>query len=83
MKKYLVDVYLPASGKHYDVYLPAGKKIGEATQLLVNIIESLSGGSYKGTADTVLLDANSGEPFNRNVTVYDTGIRNSSRLILV
>lgn len=83
MKKYLVDIYLPACGKHYDVYLPTGKQIGEATQLLVSIAESLSGGSYKGTADTILLDANSGEPFNQSDTVYDAGIRNSSKLILI
>jgi len=83
MKKYLVDIYLPASGKHYDAYLPTGKKIGEATQLLVNIAESLSGGSYKGTADTILLNATTGEPLNRNLTVFDAGIRNSSKLILI
>ena len=83
MKKYLVDVYLPASGEHYDVYLPAGKQIGEATQLLVSMAESLSGGSYKGTVNTVLLDAGNGEPFNRDLTVYDVGIRNSSKLILI
>ena len=83
MKKYLVDVYLPATGKHYDVYLPTGKQIGEATQLLVSIAESLSGGSYKGTADSLLLNANSGEPLNRDFTVYDAGIRNSSKLILI
>ena len=83
MKKYLVDVYLPAVGKHYDVYLPTGKQISEATQLLVNIAESLSGGSYKGTADAVLIDAVNGEPLNRSETVYDAGIRNSSKLILI
>ena len=82
MKKYLVDVYLPAAGRHYDVYLPAGKKIGEATRLLVDIAESLAGGSYKGTAESVLLRAESGEPINRGDTVYDAGIRNSSKLIL-
>jgi hypothetical protein len=83
MKKYLVDVYLPASGQHYDVYLPTGKQIGEATQLLASLAESLSGGSFQGTADTVLLNAISGEPLNRHATVYDVGIRNSSRLILI
>ena len=83
MKKYLVDVYLHAIGKHYDVYLPTGKQIGEATQLLVGMVESLSGGSYKGVADSLLLDANSGKPFNRSETVYDVGIRNSSKLILI
>lgn len=83
MRKYLVDVYLPATGKHYDAYLPAGKKIGEAVKLLVNIAESLSGGSYKGTANAVLLNAENGEMYDRNDTVYDVGIRNSSKVILV
>lgn len=83
MKKYLVDIHLPAAGKHYDAYLPSGKLIGEATTLLVNIMESLSGGIYKGTPDSVLLDAVSGEPYDRNTTVYDAGIRNASKLILI
>ena len=83
MKKYLVEVYLPAAGKHYDVYMPTGKHIGETTQLLVRIAESLSGGSYRGTADTVLINTDDGEPLNRNDTVYDAGIRNSSKLILI
>lgn len=83
MKKYLVDVYLPATGTHYDVYLPTGKKVGEATQLLVGIVESLSGGSYKGGVDSLLINARNGEPYTREVTVYDAGIRNSSKLILI
>ena len=83
MKKYLVGVYLPALGKNYDVYLPAAKQIGEATGLLVRIAESLSGGNYMGTADSMLLNADSGEPFEQSETVYDAGIRNSSKLILI
>lgn len=82
MRKYLVDIYLPASGEHYDTYLPAGKMIGEVTFLLVSIAESLSS-EYKGTADAVLINAISGEILNRNKTVYDAGIRNASKLILI
>ena len=83
MKKYLVDVYLPAIGTHYDAYLPTGKQIGEATRLLANIAESLSGGSYKGSEHTVLINAMTGEPFYQGDTVFDAGIRNSSKLILI
>ena len=83
MKKYLVDLYLPTVGKHYDVYLPAGKTVNESTGLLVEIAESLTGGSYKGTENSVLLDAETGMPLHGRVTVYDAGIRNSSRLILI
>ena len=61
MKKYLVDVYLPAIGQHYDAYLPAERRVHEVTQLLVEIAEKLSDGAFAGTADTMLLDAFSGE----------------------
>lgn len=83
MKKYLVDIYLPASGKHYDAYLPAGKTVGEAAFLLIEIVQTLSGGDYRGSADSVLLNAASGEVYDRDITVYDAGIRNSSKLILI
>ncbi|MCL2813452.1 MAG: hypothetical protein FWD23_02510 [Oscillospiraceae bacterium] len=83
MKKYLVDVYLPAVGAHYDVYLPAGKRVGEAVSLLAGIMESLSGGGFKSRADPVFLDADGGEPIDYGISVYDAGIRNASRLILI
>lgn len=83
MKKYLVDVYVPAIGIHYDVYLPTRKQVGEAMQLLIKMVESLSSGSYKGTANSTLIKAHNGIPLNLNDTVYDAGIRNSTKLILV
>jgi len=83
MKKYLVDIHLPAAGKHLDVFLPAEKYIGEAIPLLVSAAESLSGGSYKGTPDAMLLNAVTGEPYPLNLTVEDAGIRNASHLILI
>jgi len=83
MKKYLIDLYLPSVGKHYDVYLPAGKKIGEATELLISIAESLSRGGYRGNENSVLINAKNSEPLDRNFTVHDAGIRNSEMLILI
>ncbi|MFI3312542.1 MAG: hypothetical protein R3Y62_01515 [Eubacteriales bacterium] len=83
MKKYLVDVYLPTIGTHYDVYLPANKTMQETTRLIVQLVERLSGGSYKGGLSPVLMAAESGDSFPRNVTVHDAGIRNAAKLILV
>lgn len=83
MKKYLVDVYLPSIGAHYDTYLPAGKRISETTGLLVRIAEHLSSGGYMGTPDAMLLDAETGSPIPPDLTVYDAGIRNAHHLILV
>lgn len=83
MKKYLVDVYLPASGQHFDAFLPAWKQVHEVTKLLVNITSSLSGGSYQGTQDAMLLNAENGIPLDADSTVHDVGIRDASRLILI
>ncbi len=83
MKKFLVDVYIPAVNKHMDVFLPAGKLISEATGLLAGLAESIYAGSYKGTRDAILLDAVHGNPFNREITVFDAGIRNASKLLLI
>ena len=83
MNKYLVDVYLPASGEHFDVFLPINKFIGEVISLLADIAVSLSGNSFKRTTDTVLINAANGEVYNFNDTVFDAGIRNSTKLILI
>ena len=83
MKKYLVDVFVPAIGVHYDVYLPTRKQVAEAMRLLINIVESLSGGSYKGTPNSTLLREHDGVALNLNETIHDAGVRNSSKLILV
>ncbi len=83
MKKYLVDVFLPTLGQHYDAYLPANKTVYETIALLSQIAESLSEGSFKGSNNTMLLDADSGEPYLMTDTIYKAGIRGASRLILI
>ena len=55
MKKYLVDVYLPAASMHVDVFVPSNKQIGEIIRLLVTAVQPLSCSSYLGTADAMLL----------------------------
>ncbi len=83
MKKYLVDVYLPASGDHFDAFLPVNKSIGEVISLLAETVVPLTGNSYERTADTVLINAASGEVYDFNTTVLDSGIKNASKLILI
>lgn len=83
MNKYLVDVYLPTSGEHFDVFLPANKLIGEVISLLADMVVPLSGNSFVKTDDTVLVNAANGGIYDVNSTVFDAGIRNSTKLILI
>ena len=48
MRKYLVDIYIPAAGQHLDAFIPSNKTIGEVTGLLVSAAEKLVAGSYPG-----------------------------------
>ena len=83
MKKYLVDVYLPAAGEHFDVRLPTGKRVREAVELLGLLAEPLTNGNYQPGSSSMLLDAQTGQQLPMDVTVHDAGVRNASRLILV
>ena len=83
MKKYLVDIYLPSTGVHYDAYLPAGKKIGEATELLAGMMEKLTNHSYKSSEHSLLLRADNGEVLQKDITVFASGICNAAKLILI
>lgn len=83
MRKYLVDIYIPAAGQHLDAFIPSNKTIGEVTGLLVSAAEKLVAGSYMGTSDSMLIDTESGSPYNPTITVDEAGIRNASRLILI
>lgn len=83
MNKVLVDILLPASGTHFDVYIPLDIMMYEAVRLVSQMLTDLSGGNYRASADAVLSDAQSGMIYNVNIPVAETGIRNGSKLMLV
>lgn len=83
MKKYLVDIFLPSIGQHYDAIIPSEKQISEAVLLLSRMAEALSGGDYRQTPDAILMWANNGSPLSPELTVQESGIRNGSHLMLV
>ena len=82
MKKYLVDVFFPSIGNHYNVYLPSSRKVREVTQLLVQLASSLTDGGYQATTPMLLWAVN-GSRLDPDLTVEEAEIRNSSHLILV
>lgn len=83
MNKVLVEIFLPAAGMHFDVYLPLESKMSEVLTLVSSLLSDLSDGKYKATGDAVLCDAESGIIFNINMAVYELGIRNGSQLMLI
>ena len=83
MDKVLVEVFLPAAGVSYDVYIPQSSRMSEVLGLVSKVIEDLSKGKYKITAESVLCDRNAGIIFNINLSVAELGIKNGSKLMLI
>ncbi len=58
-------------------------RVGEIAGLAAALAADLSEGSYKAGRQTVLLNADTGAPYDVNMTAYDQGIRNGTQLILI
>ena len=56
MDKVLVEVFIPASEKSYDVFLPLQSKLHEVVYLLAGTMTELSQGYFSATHDTILCE---------------------------
>lgn len=81
--KYIVEVYLPAAQKKFDMRIPAASKMGEINSLVASLASDLSAGSYKATSQSILINAASGEMYDVDMTASEQGIRNGTQLILI
>lgn len=83
MDKVLVEVYLPASEKSFDVFLPLESKLYEVVYLLTNTMTELTEGEFSPSHDTILCNRHSGTILNINMTVEENGVINGAKLMLI
>lgn len=83
MNRIKVEVYLPAIMKSFDVQLPADLQLSKAIPLLAQALSQLSGTSYVPDATPLLCERDSGGILNINMTAWNLGLRNGSRLMLI
>ena len=57
MEKILTEVFLPAQGKCYDVYLPTDQLVQEILPRLSKMLAELSDGDFVPTGNEVLCSA--------------------------
>jgi hypothetical protein len=83
MDKILVEIYLPAANRNYDVYIPLKSKLHEIVALLAVAVTELSAGYFTGTNDTVICDKVTGIVFDINMSAEEIGLYNGSKLMLI
>jgi len=83
MNKIYVILYVPLIAERYEIMIPVSKKLNCILSLLVKSVNELSGGSYPLDRNTLLYKKNNGQPYDLNITVKESDIRNGSEIILV
>lgn len=82
MNKVLIEVTLPAAGMSYDIFVPDSMQIGTLTMLTASVFSRLSGGTYTVGEQAVLCSRKTGEPYDANARLFETDIRNGTKLLL-
>lgn len=83
MDKYLIEVYLPYTGKSYDLRIPSDITIADAINLISIALEKVTDGVYRSTKDSVLCDRENRQILDINKTADELNLKNGSQLILI
>ncbi|MFB0843419.1 methyltransferase [Paenibacillus oleatilyticus] len=83
MDKILVEVFVPALARTYDVYIPLTTKLWEVETLLTGAIAELSNGYFAPTRDTVLCERTTGSVLDIGMSAHESGLHHGSRLMVI
>lgn len=83
MNKIIIQVYLPANGKTYDVRVPENMYVYDVARVLAELFsESAKGFYYKGDVN-ILCFRESGKSLLQNCTLKELGVSNRTQLMFV
>lgn len=83
MDKILVKLYVPIIEEQYDVWLPLNQKIYNIINLLMKAIYEITGGYYKPVKIPILYDKLTGNPYDINLSVKNSNMKNGAEIILI
>ncbi len=83
MGKLTVTVYLPAALREYDLTIPADLPLSQLTPLAAKALSQAAEGRFIPAPASLLCQRDTGEILNINMTPYELGLRNGSRLMLI
>lgn len=83
MNKIIVQVFLPANGKTYDVRLPENMYVHDAADILGDLFSEAAKGVYCKGDVNILCFRDKGESLPRDKTLKELNICNRTRLMFV
>ena len=81
--KLLVDVFVPLLEEKYELYIPINKRISVVIKLIEKALKEMTNGYYPIKEDSVIIDVESGNVYDINITVKESKMINGSEIILI
>ena len=83
MNKELVEVFVPALDHTFDIYIPLDLPMYSVLGLMRKAIEELSDKRFITDRNTVICHREDGMILDINLSAYELGIHNGSKLMLI
>ena len=83
MDKVLIDIFLPAINRSFEVYIPLDSKFYEITPLVSKMLRDLSNGLFISGDDSILYERKTGNILNINMSARQLNIKNGDNLMLL
>ena len=83
MDKVLIDIFLPAINRSFEVYIPLDSKFYEITPLVSKMLSELSNGLFISGDDSILYERKTGNILNINMSASQLNIKNGDNLMLL
>lgn len=81
--KVIVKIIVPEISETYNLFLPINKKIGTIMKLLNKAVNELTNGSFPVINTCKLYNADTLQVYEPNVLLFNTDIRNGTKLVLL
>ena len=81
--KLLVTVIVPLLEERYELFIPINKRISVVIKLIEKALNEMTNGYYPNKEGSIIIDAESGNVFDVNITVKESKMINGSKIILI
>lgn len=83
MERVIVEVFLPATGRKYDVRLPLDMNVRAVSGMVAKALADLSEGAYLASPTSFLAWKDSGRLLDSHKTLRECAVKNTSQLMLI
>ncbi len=83
MEKALVEVFVPVMDRSFDMFIPIGVPMYRVLELIKKAVVDMSDREFTANENTTICDRENGAILNINLSVYELGIKNGSKLMLI